>query len=78
MLTTLIALFVLGILALIAIGIVLALFGAAVSIIMGIVGFLIFPVAPILLAGWLIMKLVRRSERRQRLSAADRRWLDQK
>jgi hypothetical protein len=78
MLTTLIALFVLSILALIAIGIVLALFGAAVSIIMGIVGFLIFPVAPILLAGWLIMKLVRRSERRQRLSAADRRWLDQK
>ena len=40
------------------------------------IGFLLFKVAPLLLIGWVVFKLVGRSRHRAQISAADQRWLD--
>lgn len=76
MLGTLLTLFIAGILGLVAISIVLAILGAVLSITFGIVGILLFKVAPLLLVGWLVLKLVDRGRNRRQISAADQRWLD--
>jgi hypothetical protein len=76
MLGTLITLLIAGLVGLVAISLVLALVGALFSITFGILGFLLFKVAPILLIGWLVLKLVDRSRNRRQISAADQRWLD--
>jgi hypothetical protein len=77
MLGSLLTLLVVGILGLIALSVVLAIVGAVLSITFGIVGFLLFKVAPILFVGWVVLKLVDRSRGRRQISAADQRWLDQ-
>jgi hypothetical protein len=76
MLGALLTLFVFGIVGLVVISLVMALIGIFFSITFGIVGFLLFKVAPILFIGWLVLKLVDRSRNRRRISAADQRWLD--
>ncbi len=76
MLGALLTLFVVGLLGLILFSVVLAVIGVMFSIAFGIVGFLLFKVAPLLLIGWLILKLIERGSSRPRLSAADRNWLD--
>ena len=77
MLGTLITLFVLGILGLVAVSVVFALIGVAFSMVFGLVGFLLFKVAPVLLVGWVVVKLVGRSRRHHRqISPADQKWLD--
>jgi hypothetical protein len=76
MLGALLTLFVFGIVGLVVISLVMALIGIFFSITLGIVGFLLFKVAPLLLLGWLVLKLVDRSRSRRRISAADQRWLD--
>lgn len=77
MLGTLLTLFAVGLVTLIGVGIVLSIVGVLFSITFGIAGFLLFKVAPILLVGWLVLKLFDRGGSRRSLSAADRRWLDQ-
>ena len=47
------------------------LFGLAV----GLLG-LVLKVLPIVLIGWVVVKLIQRSERRRSLSSEERRWLD--
>lgn len=76
MLGTLITLLIAGFLGLVAISVVLALVGAVLSVTFGIVGFLLFKVAPVLLVGWVVLKLVDKARNRRRISAADQRWLD--
>lgn len=76
MLGALLTLFMLAIAGLVAVTVVLALLGAVVSITVGIVGFLLFKVAPVLLVGWVVLKLVQRSRDRHRISTSDQRWLD--
>ena len=76
MLGTLITLLIAGFLGLVALSVVLAIVGAVLSVTFGIVGFLLFKIAPILLVGWVVLKLVDRSRGRRRISAADQRWLD--
>ncbi len=76
MLGALLTLFAFGIVGLVVISLVMALIGIFFSITFGIVGFLLFKVAPLLLIGWLVLKLVNRSRNRRRISAADQRWLD--
>jgi hypothetical protein len=76
MIGTLITLFLLGIAGLVAISVLMAIVGVVFSVTFGIVGFLLFKVAPILLVGWVVLKLIERSRGRARLSAADRKWLD--
>jgi len=77
MLGSLLTLLVVGILGLVALSVVLAIVGAVLSITFGIVGFLLFKVAPILFVGWVVLKLVDRNRTRRQISAADQRWLDQ-
>lgn len=77
MLSGLLMLFALGIAGLVVAAVVMALIGIVFSITFGIVGFLLFKVAPILLIGWIVMKLIqRRRSPHGRISAADQRWLD--
>jgi uncharacterized membrane protein YccC len=76
MLGTLLTLLIAGFVGLIALAVVLAIVGAILSVTFGIVGFLLFKVAPLLLVGWLVLKLVDRGRGRRRISAADQRWLD--
>lgn len=76
MLGTLITLLIAGFLGLVALSVVLTLIGAVLSVTFGIVGFLLFKVAPVLLVGWVVLKLVDRARNRRRISAADQRWLD--
>jgi cell division protein FtsW (lipid II flippase) len=76
MLGTLLTLFLVGLVALFAIGIALSLIGAVFGIAFGVAGFLLFKVAPILLVGWVILKVIDRARNRNRISASDERWLD--
>jgi hypothetical protein len=76
MLGALLTLFVFGIVGLVVISVIMALIGVFFSITFGIVGFLLFKIAPLLLIGWIVLKLVDRSRGRRRISAADQRWLD--
>lgn len=73
MLSALLTLLVVGVVGIVVLGVVMALIGLAI----GITTFLLFKVVPILLVGWVVLKLVNRASRpRARLTAADQRWLD--
>jgi hypothetical protein len=77
MIGTLLTFFAVGIVALVAISIVLAIVGTVFSLAFGIVGFLLFKVAPILLVGWLVLKVLDRGRGKpDELSTADREWLE--
>jgi hypothetical protein len=77
MIGMLITLVVLGILGFVAVSVVLGLLGAAFGLVFGLGGFLLFKVAPLLLVGWVVVKLVGRSRRHHRqISPSDQKWLD--
>ena len=77
MLGTLLTLFVLGILGIVAVSVVFALLGVAFSLFFGLAGFLLFKVAPVVLIGYVVVKLIGRSRRHhRRISPADQKWLD--
>lgn len=76
MITTLLTLFAVGLVALVLLGVTVAIVGAILGVVFGVVGFLLFKVLPLLLVGWLVLKLVERRGTRRRISAADREWLD--
>lgn len=82
MLSALIGIVVAGIVAVVVLSVVLALVGVVFGLAFGLVGLVLtlaFKVMPILLVGWLVVKVIQRGEdrgRRSRLSAADRAWLD--
>lgn len=76
MLGSLLTLLVFGFVGLIALSVVLAVVGAVFGLAFGLVGFLLFKVAPVVLVGWLVLKLIGRSRGRRRISSADQRWLD--
>lgn len=76
MLGTLLTFLAVGIAALFAASLVLWVVGAVFSLTIGLAGFLLFKVAPVLILGWIVVKLVQKIGGRQRLSASDRRWLE--
>jgi hypothetical protein len=76
MIGTLLTFLVVGIAALVAASLVLWVVGAIFSITMGIAGFLLFKVAPILLVGWIAVKVFQKVGNRRQLSSNDRRWLE--
>jgi hypothetical protein len=78
MLAALLTFFFVGLIGLVLFGIALAAVGMVFSVAFGIAGFLLFKVAPILLIGWVILKLVQRSSAPPAISASDRRWLDER
>jgi hypothetical protein len=76
MLGALLTLLILGLLGVVVVGVLLAILSFVVSVTFGIVGFLLFKVAPILLIGWVVVKVVERSRSRRAIGRADQKWLD--
>ncbi len=76
MLGTLLTFFAVGLITLVVVGIVLSVVGSVFSLAFGLAGFLLFKVAPILLLGWLGLKLLDRRRSRGELTASDREWLE--
>jgi hypothetical protein len=75
MLGSLLTFFAVGLLTLIVAGVVLAVVGSVIGLVGSLAAFLLFKVAPIMLVGWVVVKILdRRSS--GKLSAADRRWLE--
>ena len=75
MIGTLLTFFAVGLITLLVAGVVLSVVGAVFSLTLGLAGFLLFKVAPLLLVGWVVMKVIDK-RRGGSLSAADRRWLE--
>ncbi len=76
MIGTLLTFFAVGLATLIVAGIVLSILGTVLSIGFGLATFLMFKVAPILLVGWVVLKVIDKRSNSGSLSAADRRWLE--
>ncbi len=57
-------------------GVVLSVVSVVFSLTIGLASFLLFKVAPILLVGWIVVKILDRGRRTDSLSEADRRWLE--
>jgi hypothetical protein len=76
MLGSLLTFFAVGLITLIVAGIVLSVVGVVFSLTLGLASFLLFKVAPVLLVGWIVVKLVQKSTNAGALSEADRKWLE--
>ena len=76
MIGTLLTFFAVGLATLIVAGIVLSVLGTVLSIGFSLATFLMFKVAPILLVGWVVLKVIDKRSNSGSLSAADRRWLE--
>ena len=72
MLGSLLTFFLVGLITLIVAGVVLSVVGMA----LGLASFLLFKVAPFLLVGWLVVKVIEKTRGGGKLSDADRKWLD--
>jgi ABC-type xylose transport system permease subunit len=75
MLGTLLTFFAVGLATLIVAGIVLSVVGSVIGLVGSLAAFLLFKVAPIMFAGWVIVKVLDRKSHKG-LSASDRRWLE--
>jgi cell division protein FtsW (lipid II flippase) len=75
MIGTLLTFFAVGLITLVVAGVVLSIVGTIFSLTLGLAAFLLFKVAPVLLIGWVVMKVIQK-RRGGSLSAADRRWLE--
>ena len=71
---TLLGYLLVGFVAVLVAGVVLSVVGAIFGIALGLAGFLLFKVAPVVLIGYLVVRLL--SPKRRRLSEADRKWLE--
>ena len=76
MIGTLLTFLAVGLVTLIVAGIVLSILGTVLSIGFGLAMFLLFRVAPVLLIGWVVLKVIDGRKRSGSLSATDRRWLE--
>lgn len=73
---TLLTFFAVGLVTLIVAGIVLSLIGMVFSLTFGLASFLLFKVAPILIVGWVVVKVFQKVRGTDSLSAEDRKWLE--
>jgi len=76
MLGTILTFFAVGLITLIVAGIVLSIVGTIFSLTLGLAAFLLFKVAPILLVGWIVVKVFQKVRGTDSLSDADRKWLE--
>lgn len=76
MISTLLTFFAVGLITLLVAGVVLSIVGTVFSLTFGLAFFLLFKVAPILLVGWVVVKVVQKVRGSSSLSDADRRWLE--
>lgn len=75
MLSSLLKFFLVGLVAVVVIGIALAVIGVVFSVVFGIATFLLFKVAPIVLLGYLVVKFL--APRRKPVAAGTQEWLDE-
>lgn len=76
MIGTLLTFFAVGLITIVVAGVVLSIAGVVLSVGLGLASFLLFKVGPILLVGWVVMKVLDRRKNKDYLSDADRRWLE--
>lgn len=77
MIGALLTFFAVGLITLVVAGIVLSIVGVVFSLTFGLATFLLFKVAPVLLVGWIVVKVIQKAKGGGReLSDADRKWLD--
>lgn len=74
---TLLTFLAVGIVTLIAAGIVISIVGAVFSLTFGLASFLLFKVAPVMILGWVVLKVFDKVTGKRRISAADQKWLDE-
>lgn len=74
---TLLTFLAVGLVTLIAAGVVLSVVGAVLGLTFGLAQFLLFKVAPIMFVGWLGLKLFDKVRGKRRISVSDQRWLDE-
>jgi len=75
MIGTLLTFFAVGLVTLVVAGIALSIVGTVLSLGFGLAVFLVFKVAPVLLVGWVVLKVIDKKQGGS-LSAADQRWLE--
>lgn len=73
---TLLTFLAVGLVTLIAAGVVISILGALLGLTFGLVSFLLFKVAPIMFLGWLGLKIFDKVRGKRRISVSDQRWLD--
>lgn len=78
MIGSLLTFFAVGLITILVAGVVLSVVGVVFSLTFGLATFLLFKVAPILLVGWIVVKILDRGRGSDSLSEADRRWLEGK
>jgi len=76
MIGSLLTFFAVGLVTILVAGVVLSVVGGVFSLTLGLASFLLFKVAPVLLVGWIVVKVLEKSRSTDSLSAADRKWLD--
>jgi archaellum biogenesis protein FlaJ (TadC family) len=76
MVGSLLTFFLVGLVTLVVAGIVLAVVGTVFSLTLGLAAFLLFKVAPVLLVGWIAVKVFEKVRGRDEISEADRKWLE--
>ena len=74
---TLLTFLLVGLVTLVAAGIVLSILGAVFSLTFGLATFLLFKVAPVMFIGWLALKIFDKVTGKRRISASDQKWLDE-
>jgi hypothetical protein len=74
---TLLTFLAVGLVTLIAAGIVISVLGGLLGLTIGIAGFLLTKVAPVMFLGWVVLKLIDKARGRRRISVSDQRWLDE-
>ncbi len=75
MIGSLLTFFAVGLVTIIAAVVVLGVIGSVIGLVGSLTAFPLFKVAPVMLVGWVVLKLLDRKSRKQ-LSAADRAWLE--
>jgi len=76
MIGALLTFFAVGVVTLIAAGLVFSILGFLFSLSFGLAKLLLFKVAPVMLVGWVVLKLVERSRGRSLSRSRDTPWLE--
>jgi hypothetical protein len=76
MIGSLITFFAVGLIALVAISVIWVVVGVVFSVAFGVATFLLTTIAPILLLGWFVLRVLERIRRPKALPPADHEWMD--
>jgi len=74
MIASIVTFLLVGLVALVALGVVLAIVGAVFSAVLGLAGFVLFKVVPVVLLGYLIVRFL--APREKRLERMERKLLE--